>query len=140
MSQTASERKAYPSDLRDAEWQRLEPLVPAVKPGGRPARWSRREIVNAILYVVRGGNQWRAMPHDLPPWQTAYYYFRQWRNAGTWETVHSTLREQARGRLGRKPTPSAAIIDSQSVKTGQRGGYAATTPTNRSVDASDTSW
>ena len=73
MEQTAPARKAYPSDLREAEWAILEPLVPAVKPGGRPARHSRREIVNAILYVVRGGNQWRALPHDLPPWQTAYY-------------------------------------------------------------------
>jgi transposase len=63
-------RKAYPSDLHDSEWALLEPLVPAVKRGGRPARWSRREIVNGILYVVRTGSQWRALPHDLPPWQT----------------------------------------------------------------------
>jgi transposase len=129
--QTSPARKAYPSDLRDAEWAILEPLVPAVKPGGRPARHSRREIVNAILYVVRGGNQWRAMPHDLPPWQTAFYYFRLWRNDGTWERIHSALRERTRRHLGREATPSAAILDSQSVKTGQRGGRAATTPTSR---------
>ncbi len=109
----------------------MEPLVPAVKSGGRPARHTRREIVNAILYVVQGGNQWRALPHDLPPWQTAYTYFRLWRNAGTWETIHSAVREQARTRLGREPTPSAAILDSQSVKSSQRGGCAATTPTKR---------
>src|SRR5487761_505769 len=108
------ERKAYPSDLRDAEWAALEAVVPAVKSGGRPARHTRREIVNAILYVVQGGNQWRAMPHDLPPWQTAYTYFRLWRNDGTWETIHSAVREQARKRLGREPTPNAAILDSQS--------------------------
>src|SRR5579863_1733907 len=114
MEQTASARKAYPSDLRDGEWAILAPLVPAVKPGGRPARHRRREIVNAILYVVRGGNQWRAMPHDLPPWQTAFYYFRSWRNDGTGETIHSAVREQARKRLGREVTPSAAILDSQS--------------------------
>lgn len=74
--------------------------MPAVKPGGRPACWSRREIVSAILYVVRGGNQWRAMPHDLPPWQTAYYYFRRWRNAETWETLQGFapgLRPSGRG-------------------------------------------
>jgi transposase len=130
-NQTAAMRKAYPSDLRDAEWAILEPLVPAVKPGGRPARHSRREIVNAILYVVRGGNQWRAMPHDLPPWQTVYFYFRRWRNDGTWETIHSALREQARRKAGREPTPSAAILDSQSVKTTQRGGRAASTGTSR---------
>jgi transposase len=69
---SAAARKAYASDLRDAEWAILEPLVPAIKPGGRPARHSRREIVKGILYVVRGGNQWRAMPHDLPSWQTAF--------------------------------------------------------------------
>lgn len=128
---TPPARKAYPSDLREHEWALLEPLIPAVKSGGRPARHSRREIVNAILYVVRGGNQWRAMPHDLPPWQTAYYYFRRWRNAGTWETIHSAIRERARQRLGRVATPSAAILDSQSVKTSQKGASAATTPTKR---------
>jgi putative transposase len=131
MEQRTPTRKAYPSDLREGEWAILEPLVPAVKAGGRPARWSRREIVNAILYVVRGGNQWRAMPHDLPPWQTAYGYFRQWRNAGTWETIHSAIRERARRQVGREATPSAAILDSQSVKTSQKGAHAATTPTSR---------
>ena len=128
---TTPDRKAYPSDLRDAEWAFLEPVVPAIKHGGRPARHSRREIVNAILYVIRGGNQWRAMPHDLPPWQTAYYYFRQWRNEGTWEHIHTAIRERARRAEGRDPTPSAAILDSQSVKTAQRGGFTATTPTRK---------
>jgi transposase len=128
---TPPTRKPYPSDLREGEWALLEPLVPAIKSGGRPARHSRREIVNAILYVVQGGNQWRAMPHDLPPWQTAYYYFRIWRNIGTWETIHSAIREQARTRLGQEATPSAAILDSQSVKTRQRGASAATMRTSR---------
>lgn len=130
-TETPAKRKAYPSDLRDAEWVLLEPLVPAVKPGGRPARHQRREIVNGILYVVRGGNQWRAMPHDLPPWQTVYCYFRIWRNDGTWEAIHSAIRERARRQIGREATPSAAILDSQSVKTTQKGGRAAMTRTNR---------
>jgi|SRR5579872_1045629 len=128
---TPPTRKPYPSDLRAGEWAVLELLVPAVKPGGRPARHSRREIVNAILYVVRGGNQWRAMPHDLPPWQTAYYYFRRWRTDGTWEQIHSAVRAQARRHAGREETPSAAILDSQSVKTSQKGAHAATMRTNR---------
>src|SRR5260370_22642876 len=105
--QSATARKAYPSDLRDAEWAILEPLVPAVKPGGRPARHSRREIVNAILYVVRGGNQWRAMPHHLPPWHTALYYFPHRRKDGTWGHIHTALRERTRRRPGPEPPPNA---------------------------------
>lgn len=124
-------RKWYPSDLTDVEWAILEPLVPAVKRGGRPARWNRREIVNGVLYIVRTSSQWRAMPHDLPPWQTVYCYFRQWRNAGIWEQIHTALREQTRRHLGREGTPSAAILDSQSVKTSQKGGRAASIPTSR---------
>src|SRR5260221_3499276 len=109
MEQTTPARKAYRSDLRDGEWPIPEPLVPAVKPGGRPARHRRREIVNAILSVVRGGNQWRAMPHDLPPWPTAFSHFWVWRNDGTWEAVHTALRQRTPPRLGSPPTPSAAI-------------------------------
>jgi transposase len=129
--QNAAVRKAYPSDLREAEWAILEPLVPAVKPGGRPARHSRRELVNAILYVVRGGNQRRAMPHDLPPWQTAFYDFRIWRNDGTWEPIHTVLGERTRRHLGREATPRAAMLDSQPVKRSQRGARAARTRTSK---------
>ena len=100
----------------------------------------RREIVNAILYVLRTGCQWRAVPHDLPPWGTVWWYFRQWREAGLWEQINTTLREQDRMRVGREPTPSAAILDSQSVKTTEKGGLAAMTGARRSRAANATSW
>ena len=121
-------RPPYPSDLTDAQWWRLEPLIPAAKPGGRPRRADMREVVNAVLYVARTGVTWRALPHDFPPWRTVYHYFRAWRLDGTWESIHDALRDQVRTQAGRATSPSAAIIDSQSVKTTEKGGLAATMP------------
>ena len=119
-------RKSYPSDLTDDEWQILEPLVPSIKPGGRPANHPRREIVNAILYVLRTGCQWRAIPHDLPPWKTVYTYFRSWRLDGTWQRIHTRLRKELRQAEGRHAEASAAILDSQSVKTTEKVDRGAT--------------
>jgi putative transposase len=110
-------RKPYPSDLTDAQWDLIKPHVPKPKSGGRPASVDRREIVNAILYLVREGITWRAMPHDFPPYRTVYHYFRLWRDDGTWQTIHDALRDETRQAAGREASPSAAIIDAQSVKT-----------------------
>lgn len=120
-------RRPYPSDLTDAQWRSLEPLLPPAKPGGRPRAHPLREIVDAIRYVLRGGIAWRALPHEYPPWQTAYHYFRAWRLDGTWERLHAELRGLVRERAGRNRHPSAGILDSQSVRTTEKGGSAATT-------------
>jgi transposase len=133
-------RTAYPSDLSHAEWAQVRRVIPAPKPGGRPAKHDRREIVNALLYVTRTGCQWRALPHDLPPWSTAYWYFRAWKADGTLDRLMDTLRGDLRQAHGRQRQPSVAIIDSQSVKTTEKGGPAATTRASGSTAASGTSW
>lgn len=135
-------RPAYPSDITDDEWTYLEALLPRSKygtpRGGRPQQFPTREIVNGIRYVLRTGCAWRLLPHDLPPWFTVYHYMRRWKRDGTWSRIHDQLRGDVRQAEGRHRMPSAAIIDSQSVKMTSRGAFAVTMRAKKSVDASVT--
>jgi putative transposase len=114
--------RLYPCDLTDAEWAQLWPLLPSPPRRGRPRRWSLRLLVNALFYVLRTGCPWRYLPREYPPWQTAYTAFRQWRLHGVWQRIHEALRRAVRLRAGRHAEPSAAIMDSQSVKTTEESG------------------
>lgn len=112
-------------------------MIPDAAPGGRPRKVDTREIVEAILYVLRAGCAWRLLPHDFPPWQTVYYYLRRWQREGVWTRIHHTLVMADREREGRDASPSAAIVDSQTVKTAdQKGDSEATTPESGSTVAS----
>jgi putative transposase len=112
----------YASDLSNAEWEILAPLICPEQQAGHPQIFALRRIVEAVFYLLRTGCQWRALPHDFPPWTAVFYHYAKWRRRGTWEQVNAALREQHRSAIGRKAQPTAAIIDSQSVRTTEAGG------------------
>jgi len=112
----------FPARLTDEVWAVLEPLVPANKPGGRPPKYPRRAIVDAIVYAVRQGCTWRALPPELPHWNTVFCYFRDWQQDGTWDRVEDALRRAVRAAEGREPEPSAGVADSQTVRASEQPG------------------
>jgi putative transposase len=126
-------RKRYPSDLTDAEWEHLEPWLCPSQDGlrGRRRTVDRREVLNAICYVLRTGCQWRYLPEGFPKWETVYWYFSRWLQDGTWVKINDQLRKELRVMIGRDQEPAAVIIDSQSVKTTEKGGTGATTVARR---------
>jgi transposase len=126
--------------LTDEQWALVAPLLPDKKTRGESRRHHRRLVVEAILYVLDNGVKWRNLPKGFPPKSTVYDYFAQWRDDGTWQRVHDALRDQARAAPGKAAGPTAAIIDSQSAKTTEKGAIAASTPGSWPRGASGTSW
>ena len=122
MARKHAGRRAYATDLTDAQWALIAPLIPEAEPGGRPRQATTRALMNAILYFLRAGMAWRLLPHDLPPWQTVYSYLRRWQREGVWDRVHHTLLMADRERAGREASPTAAILDSQSLRTADQKG------------------
>ena len=114
-------QQIYPTDLNDTQWSKIRPYLPAAAPTGRPREHGWRRILNGIFYLLQSGCSWRMLPSDLPPWKTVYHYFRLWCKDGTWERLNQLLREKVRLQFGKKRQASAAILDSQSIKTSEGG-------------------
>lgn len=131
-----NKRKPYPTDLTDDQWWHIQQVLPRKRRGRTPTH-SRREMVNAVLYITRTGCQWRMLPHEFPPWQAVYAFFRRLGQAGVWQQINDALRQQVRTSQGREADPSVLIIDSQSVQTAEKRGRVAVTPTNSAKAASD---
>lgn len=134
----------YPSDLTDDEWSRLKALIPPAKRGGGRRKVDIREVVNGVMYVLGTGCQWRALPTDLPAKSTVHGYFQRWEYDGTLHNIHHALYQQCREQVERQPSPTACVIDSQSVKGAEKGGAAsirrAMTRARKSVESSAISW
>jgi len=132
-AKSGKKSEGYATDLTDDQWATLAPLLARdnMEAGGRPLKVDMRRVVNAILYLLRTGCQWRNLPKDFPYWEQVYYHYRALRLRGTWLKVHDALRQEVRKEAGKEATPSVAIIDSQSVKTAQKGGPRATTPARK---------
>jgi putative transposase len=122
MAITSNTDKLYDTDLTDAAWELIAPMLPVARPGGRPRTTNIRAVLNAIFYLLRTGCQWRLLPREFPAWSTVYHYFRDWKNAGVWACLQRSMYEKARSQAGRAACPSVVIMDSQSVKTAERGG------------------
>lgn len=130
--------KRYTSDLTYGQWKRVEPLIPPAKPGGHPRTTCIHCVLNAIFYRLKNGCGWRDLPKEFPVWETVYDYYRAWTLDGTWKRIHDELRRDVRKQAGKAETPTACIIDSQSVKTAQKGGCVAMMPVKRSRAGSAT--
>ena len=133
-------KEPYPSDLNEGEWELLRPLISVPPKLGRPPRYDRRLVLNAIFYVVRSGCAWRLLPHDLPPWRLCYYYFAKWRENGLWQEINEHLREAVREKRAKKKPPALRSSIRRALKYLTTEECAATMQARRSWDASDISW
>src|SRR3954466_7755693 len=132
--------KLYPTDLTDEEWQLISSMFVTSEHRGANRHYELRRILDGCFYVLRGGISWRMMPHDLPPWRVVYDQFSKWRRTGKWERINQVLREHYRTKHGRSPLPTAAVIDSQSVKTTTSGGPRGFDGGKKTRDASGRRW
>ena len=138
MGMSTREREPYPSDLTDAEWAGLEPLIPGPAKLGRPPRYDKRAVLNAIFYVVRSGCSWRMLPGEMPPWRIVYHYFARWREDGVWQQMHDALRDALRQWSGKKKPPGLRYSTRRVLDVLLTAEAAATMRARRSWDESDT--